>query len=369
MSELVLLTPRGSGGVAVLAVRGAALERARALFRGTWPGPGEVRLGRLAAEGEDLDEALACAVGEGSAELHVHASPALVDELVRRLAPELSRPVDRAPTAARAALEELALEDLAHAPGEAAARILLDQAEGALARELAALELAAPVDLESRLARLLERGRVADFLLRPRRVVLAGAVNAGKSTLFNALVGEERVLVSPEAGTTRDVIRARAWLGAYPVDLLDTAGERALGAADRVEALGRSHGRRARAAADLVLWLRPAREEPAGAPPAGGGGGAAFALATFADHLALPPESWGPRRLSAATRPGDAASKVGAAFREHFGLPATPWCAGAAVPFRPAQLLALARALETLRAGGRPDLGALARVDVPAPGA
>ncbi len=84
-------------------------------------------------------------------------------------------------------------------------------------------------------------------------VAIAGPPNAGKSTLLNRLARREAAIVSPHAGTTRDVIEVHLDLGGYPVTLLDTAGIR-----DSLEPIEQEGVRRAReraAAADLVLWV------------------------------------------------------------------------------------------------------------------
>jgi tRNA modification GTPase len=82
-------------------------------------------------------------------------------------------------------------------------------------------------------------------------VVLAGPPNSGKSSLFNALLGLDRALVTELPGTTRDAIEAPADFHGWPIRLVDTAG---LGEAqDRVDALGQAMSRRYIAAADLIL--------------------------------------------------------------------------------------------------------------------
>jgi len=86
--------------------------------------------------------------------------------------------------------------------------------------------------------------------------VIAGAPNAGKSSLFNALLGHERAIVTEIPGTTRDAIEAPAVFGGYPFRLVDTAGLRA--ADDHIERLGIEVSRRYLAAADLVLLCREA---------------------------------------------------------------------------------------------------------------
>ncbi|HSG07465.1 MAG TPA: tRNA uridine-5-carboxymethylaminomethyl(34) synthesis GTPase MnmE [Longimicrobiales bacterium] len=81
--------------------------------------------------------------------------------------------------------------------------------------------------------------------------VLAGLPNAGKSSLYNALIGEERAIVTDEPGTTRDALETGVQLGGYPFRLVDTAGLRDAG--ERVERLGVEVARRHLAKADVIL--------------------------------------------------------------------------------------------------------------------
>lgn len=87
-------------------------------------------------------------------------------------------------------------------------------------------------------------------------VVLAGHPNSGKSSLFNALLGEERALVTEVPGTTRDALEAEIELGGFPLRLVDTAGLRETG--ERVEQMGIEVARRFVGAADLILFCAPA---------------------------------------------------------------------------------------------------------------
>src|SRR5262249_5461632 len=90
-------------------------------------------------------------------------------------------------------------------------------------------------------------------------VVIAGPPNAGKSTLLNRLARREAAIVSPYAGTTRDVIEVHMDLSGYPVNLIDTAGIRAA-SEDPIEREGMRRAREAASRADLVLWVADARE-------------------------------------------------------------------------------------------------------------
>lgn len=101
----------------------------------------------------------------------------------------------------------------------------------------------------------------AERLRNGVRVVIAGPPNAGKSTLLNALAGRDAAIVSPIAGTTRDVIEVPVALGGVPFLLADTAGLREPGA-DEIEAIGMDRAHAMLAAADIVLWLGHGEELP-----------------------------------------------------------------------------------------------------------
>ncbi len=96
-------------------------------------------------------------------------------------------------------------------------------------------------------------------------VAIAGPPNAGKSTLLNRIARREAAIVSPYAGTTRDVIEVHLDLDGYPVTLLDTAGIRDTD--DPVEQEGVRRARERAAAADLVLWVVDAQAVIPGRPP------------------------------------------------------------------------------------------------------
>ncbi len=102
-------------------------------------------------------------------------------------------------------------------------------------------------------------------------MVLVGAPNAGKSTLFNALLGRSRAVVSPQAGTTRDAVEQRAVIEGVAVRLVDLAGlDAALASRSTLDALGQSRARERIASADVLLLCAPWGQPW---PDAGGGGG------------------------------------------------------------------------------------------------
>jgi tRNA modification GTPase len=343
-----LLSARGPGGVAVVELSGAgALERARALAGGAALAPGMLRLARLELGGEGLDEALVVVLEPRLVELHLHGSPPLVQRVLELCggpcgpggadAPPLIGVRADAPPSIE--LRAQALLGSGAAPCEAAARILLDQQAGALRRELEELAArAASPDFGECLARLVERGRIAARAFAPARVLLAGPVNSGKSTLFNLLVARERAVVSAEPGTTRDALVERVRLGAWPVELIDTAGAREVPSGARLASLERAGQERALAArlgADLVLWLDP----PGRAQPDPGDLAGAVRIYSLADLV--PPAERREPWISALRDPARALATVGEIFRARLGLPEDPWLPGAGVPFEPEQMAAL----------------------------
>ena len=108
-------------------------------------------------------------------------------------------------------------------------------------------------DLRDEIATALADQHRGERLREGLVVAIAGPPNAGKSTLFNRLARREAAIVSPYAGTTRDIIEVHLELDGYPVTLLDTAGIR--DSAEPVEQEGVRRARERAAAADLVLWV------------------------------------------------------------------------------------------------------------------
>ncbi len=115
---------------------------------------------------------------------------------------------------------------------------------------------AAARDVADRIERLLDTAAEGELLREGALTVIAGRPNVGKSSLFNALCGFERAIVTEEPGTTRDAIEAVVSLGGYPFRLVDTAGLR--DAPGAVERIGVEVARRYLAAADVVLFCAEA---------------------------------------------------------------------------------------------------------------
>lgn len=146
-------------------------------------------------------------------------------------------------------------------------------------------------------------------------VALIGAVNAGKSSLFNQLVGTTRALVSPTPGTTRDVVERSVLLEGLEVRYLDTAGERS-STDDPIEAAGIALGRTMTAEADLLLLITPLSAPPGPAWPVLLERTAALPRLRIGTHTDLPPHPDAPPvDLCVSSTTGDGVSLLKAAIR------------------------------------------------------
>ncbi len=130
--------------------------------------------------------------------------------------------------------------------------------EGDVPQELIAPALHRISHLKSEIEEVLAASAQSERLRDGLMVAIAGPPNAGKSTLLNCLARRDAAIVSPHAGTTRDVIEVHLDLDGYPVTLLDTAGVR--DTQDPVEQEGVRRARERARTADLVLWLMEAGE-------------------------------------------------------------------------------------------------------------
>ena len=193
------------------------------------------------------------------------------------------------------------------------------------------------------------RAEAARWLRDGIRVALAGRPNAGKSTLFNALAGEDRAIVTELPGTTRDVLEVRTEWEGLPLLLFDTAGLREGG--DPVERLGVKRVSAVLERADLVLHLVPVGDE---APDPAQARLAPFAgktlrIRTFADRAPA-----GPPPGIAVCAPRGELSALATALRERFlGTESPDSCLGALATARQRGLLAeLTKQMDLLRGLG-----------------
>jgi len=253
-------TPSGEGGVAVFEVYGGAPDVLRALFHprgGALPGPGEARLGSLVGrDGKPIDEALLALVppagmwcGLEAWTLSVHGGIWIQRAALAALADRGGRELDREGVLALSvsegaldAVQAAAYELLVTARTAKAARFFARQREGELSGTLReAIAAAGAGDLPGtieRVDRILAGAPAAIRLGTPLRVLLAGRPNSGKSTLFNRLVEDERAVVTPIPGTTRDANEEAIAIGGFPVIVADSPGLRSLGEVGEVERLG-----------------------------------------------------------------------------------------------------------------------------------
>jgi tRNA modification GTPase len=259
-----VLTAPSRGAIAVVGLRGRqALSIADRLFQPKGAVPlshspvGRLRVGRLGGPAGEEVVAVVRDRAEQAVEFHCHGGTAPVAALQRALQDAGAIIIPAAQWIAAEGPSRLAAEALSAlplAPTLRAAAILLDQAEGALARELEAIVEALPdrpaPALEG-LSRLIDRAEIGLRLRDGWSIALVGRPNVGKSRLLNALAGFERAIVSPQAGTTRDVVTTASALDGWPVTLIDTAGQRE--ALDPIEASGVALARRQQDEADVVL--------------------------------------------------------------------------------------------------------------------
>ena len=284
-------------------ISGPDAERALRRLAGKPPRPREAALRILrSADDRILDQALVLwfpgprsYTGEDCAELHLHGGRAVVEAVLSELAALGLKPAEPGEFTRRAfqngkldLSQAEAVADLVDAETEAQRYQALDQLDGALGRKyeawrqqlvdaLAYLEAAIdfpdedlPEDVAARARppiEALERDLAAALADAARgervrdgwRIAVVGAPNAGKSSLFNALVRREAAIVTEQPGTTRDVIEASLVLDGYRVLLADTAGVRETN--DIIEAEGVRRARAWAQDAAIRLWVVDASAE------------------------------------------------------------------------------------------------------------
>ena len=300
-----IATPPGEGGLHVLRISGPeARELARRIFvpfrgRGrVLETPRRLDYGRIRhpKSGQEIDTGLGVwfpaphsYTGEEVVELSCHGGTLVSRRVLEAVVDAGARPARPGEFTRRAFVQGKldltqaeAVADLIAAASDRALRTALKQLEGRLSQALEGLyqrllgvlaQLETAIDfpeeglgfqdkktldaevlaVHAEILSLAETYRQGKILREGLKVVLVGKPNTGKSSLLNALLEEDRAIVTPHPGTTRDVLEERVRLGDLHLTLLDTAGIREH--ADSIEAEGIKRTRRALEAADLALVL------------------------------------------------------------------------------------------------------------------
>lgn len=302
-----LSTPSGTGAVALLRVSGpGARAVAEVVFKGPSLTPRRALFGTVtAADGTPLDDVLltyfagpASYTGEDTIEISCHGGVLVTRRVLERLLQAGARPAGPGEFTQRAYLngkldltQAEAVMDVISAQTDRALHAANRQLDGALGRTILTLRddllgilahVEAYIDfpeedidpdtgaalrgrmdsLRSRLEALLATADQGRLLREGVRTVLAGAPNAGKSSLLNRLLGFDRAIVSEQPGTTRDTIEEVINLQGFPLRLIDTAGLRGA-TSDTIEQAGMARTHAQLAEADLILEIVDA-SQPAG---------------------------------------------------------------------------------------------------------
>ena len=299
-----IATPAGRGGIGIVRVSGPGVPRVAAAVLGKLPQPRLAMFGSFRdRQGETIDQGVALYfpaphsyTGEAVLELQGHGGPVVMQALLSACVDAGARIAEPGEFTRRAFLEGKldlaqaeAVADLIDAASREAARSALRSLSGefsaaigalqarlvelravteamldfpeeqvdALHREDAAARLA---QAQSALGEVLAKSRQGSLLRGGIHVVLAGRPNVGKSSLLNRLAGEDRAIVTPIPGTTRDALREPMLIEGVPIVMVDTAGLRE--SRDEIERLGIQRTRQELERADLVIAVFEANRGP-----------------------------------------------------------------------------------------------------------
>ncbi len=301
-----IATPMGQGGIGVIRISGTkAFSILEGIFKGEKPlQDHRLTYGKIMdpTSGKMLDEVLVVAMKapktytcEDVAEIHCHGNYVALNQVLELCFRRGAKPAQPGEFTKRAFLngrldltQAEAVIDVVKAKTSASFEVAMDQLEGGLAKEVKILRekikdilvnITVNIDypdedieevlyesleenvgsLGKQIEKLMATARQGKILRQGLKVSIVGKPNVGKSSLLNALLREERAIVSEIPGTTRDVIEEAFNLGGIPIQIVDTAGIRDTG--DQIEQLGINRSKASVNEADFVILVLDGSKE------------------------------------------------------------------------------------------------------------
>lgn len=293
-----IATPLGLGGVGVIRISGSnAFEIAEKIFSGKKLIPGKICHGWIMENEQKIDEVILLPfknpnsyTGEDVVEIQCHGGPKVVKKILDLTLQNGARMAQKGEFTKRAFLNKKldlsqaeAVLDIIHAKTSNFAQKSANNLSGALAKQIKEIKdslftlysrIIAAVDFPEdvrepeysflieeteknieKINKILKNANASNIMRQGIKIAIAGCPNAGKSSLFNALLNLERAIVTEIPGTTRDVIQESIDIDGIPATLIDTAGIRDSEDVDKVEAIGIEYTKNCVENADLILFL------------------------------------------------------------------------------------------------------------------
>ena len=293
-----IATPLGTGGVGIVRVSGStAFDIALKMFSKSKIDPGIINHGWVTDNGQKIDEVILLPfqnpnsyTGEDVVEFQCHGGPNVVKKILDLTIKNGARLAQRGEFTKRAFLNKKldlsqaeAVLDLIHAKTDNFVQKSANNLSGALKKEISAIKsslfslysrIIAAVDFPEDVAepeysflktementvtkidKILKNANASNIMRQGIKIAIVGCPNAGKSSLFNALLNLDRAIVTEIPGTTRDIIQESIDIDGIPATLIDTAGIRDKNKVDKVEAIGIEYTQNCVQNADLILFL------------------------------------------------------------------------------------------------------------------
>ena len=293
-----IATPLGAGGVGVIRLSGSdAFKIIEKIFSKKELQPGRICHGWIIDNKKKIDEVIVLPfknpnsyTGEDVIEIQCHGGPKVVKQILDLTLKNGARLAQKGEFTKRAFLNKKldlsqaeAVLDIIHAKTSNFAQKSANNLSGALAQQIKQIKdslftlysrIIAAVDFPedvkepeysylieecqkniSNIERILKNANASNIMRQGIKIAIAGCPNAGKSSLFNALLNIERAIVTEIPGTTRDVIQESVDIDGIPATLIDTAGIRDNEEVDKVEAIGIEYTKNCVENADLILFL------------------------------------------------------------------------------------------------------------------